>query len=458
MPLFRPDTTFAYVRPRRVLPRSLTPTTTTGTLSGVLPEVTASFSESSSSSAALSATLPELTSAITEVSKSSAVLSSTLPELTATIPESSKASGIIAAAIPELAASITESSKASSTLAGILPELSADIDLTAKATAVLGATLPELLGDIDVQAKSSAGLAALIPEFTADLDVTSQTSGLLSAAIPELSADIDVAARDSGPLGGLIPELTMSASMSVETEGWVLSAALPALTADVDAVGGDAGSFAALLPELAADIDGILDGLPEAQLFAILPMPTMSGQAVSRSDAVISASISMLTAAFAGDVETDEHGELSIVIPKLLMGVGYRKVLIMMERQRRLTRQFIDSSPIFIALTPATETRKASGGVMMVDGVPRPLQIFRLIPMSHTERPARSTSAVADGGVQRRYDFTLLGEWDSVMRENDHWITEDGQRLVIEALVSFNGYERKGLVISYGRDPSHVTE
>jgi hypothetical protein len=148
---------------------------------------------------------------------------------------------------------------------------------------------------------------------------------------------------------------------------------------------------------------------------------------------------------------------LEAIMLKMTAGVG-GTITAEMLLQRSLTKAFIDSNPIEVVLIPRIEQRKSSGGFGIVDGVPRPTQTFRLIPMSHTERPVRSsaTAATADDGVQRRYDYTLLGEWNSQMAENDQWITPDGQLLVIDALTSYNSYERKGLVTSYGRSPKHV--
>jgi hypothetical protein len=124
---------------------------------------------------------------------------------------------------------------------------------------------------------------------------------------------------------------------------------------------------------------------------------------------------------------------------------------------RELTRVFIESMPTQIELVPYVRTRKPSGGMAMIAGTPRPMQTFRLIPMSHTELPRLSSSAAqaADDGVQRRYEYTLLGMWDAELAVNDRWETPEGQVLVIEALVSNNGYERKGLINSYGGNPEH---
>lgn len=119
---------------------------------------------------------------------------------------------------------------------------------------------------------------------------------------------------------------------------------------------------------------------------------------------------------------------------------------------RELTHWFIASDPTQIELIPSSETRKASGAVSVVDQPARDMQTFRLIPMSSTERPV---NAASQQGTQRKYDFTLLGEWDSEMSEGDHWMDEVGQEWQIDSVISHNGYERKGMVTSYGRRPRH---
>jgi hypothetical protein len=118
---------------------------------------------------------------------------------------------------------------------------------------------------------------------------------------------------------------------------------------------------------------------------------------------------------------------------------------------RQLTHWFILSAPTQIVLTPYEGVRTGSGAVTWQAQAPRDIQTMRLIPMSASERPVQS----ANGGVQRKYDFTLLGEWSSIMAENDRWTDEVGQEWVIDSLVSYNGYERKGMVMSYGKKARH---
>jgi hypothetical protein len=120
---------------------------------------------------------------------------------------------------------------------------------------------------------------------------------------------------------------------------------------------------------------------------------------------------------------------------------------------RELTSFFIASAPTQIELIPVVETRTGSGAIQFVDEEARPMQTFRLIPMASTERPVPSGNA--GGGQQRKYDFTLLGEWNCEMAEGDHWVDEVGQHWQVDSLVSFNGYERKGMVMSYGRRARH---
>lgn len=124
---------------------------------------------------------------------------------------------------------------------------------------------------------------------------------------------------------------------------------------------------------------------------------------------------------------------------------------------RALTHTFILFDPVQIVLTPYTEVRTASGAVSMVAQAPREVQTFRLIPVSSNERPQGSTSGQtnAGNGVQRKYDFTIMGEWDSLIEENDVWEDEVGQKWIVDSILSYNGYERKGMVMSYGRRPRH---
>lgn len=121
--------------------------------------------------------------------------------------------------------------------------------------------------------------------------------------------------------------------------------------------------------------------------------------------------------------------------------------------QRKNTHHFITADPTTLSLTPKVETQTGAGGTAIADGAPRAAQTFRLIPMSHTERPRRSSAATAGtaSGQQRRHDFTLLGEWNAAMEPGDWWEDERGERWIVDEMVPHNGYETRGLVTSMGK-------
>lgn len=121
--------------------------------------------------------------------------------------------------------------------------------------------------------------------------------------------------------------------------------------------------------------------------------------------------------------------------------------------QRKNTHRFIMADPTSLALTPKSETTLPSGGVGISDQPPRDLQTFRLIPMSHTERPQRAVvgTSGSSSGQQRRHEFTLLGEWDAMMEPGDWWQDERGERWIVDVKVPHNGYETRGLITAYGK-------
>lgn len=121
--------------------------------------------------------------------------------------------------------------------------------------------------------------------------------------------------------------------------------------------------------------------------------------------------------------------------------------------QRKNTHRFIMADPTTLALTPSSETALPSGGVGITNDEPRVAQTFRLIPMSHTERPRRSLAGTAgtSSGEQRRHEFTLLGEWDAAMKPGDWWADERGEKWIVDEMVPHNGYETRGLVTAFGK-------
>lgn len=126
-----------------------------------------------------------------------------------------------------------------------------------------------------------------------------------------------------------------------------------------------------------------------------------------------------------------------------------------MQMQRDLTHWFIMQDPTEIVLLPVAQAETPAGGRRAVFGAPRPTQTFKLIQMNHTERPEISQSG-EDGGVQRKHDFTLLGEWNATVGINDQWTDAlTGQVWKVDSIVPYNGYEVKAMVMSYGDRADH---
>lgn len=195
-----------------------------------------------------------------------------------------------------------------------------------------------------------------------------------------------------------------------------------------------------------------------ATLAGMLPRAVLAANAAALVTAGLAGSLPRATASLTVSEQSTVTAVLNAVLPKIQAGTGITASM-ELRMQRKNTLAFIEASPVDIALTPQAEQRTPSGAVSLVDGSLRPVQRFRLIPMSHTERPHNATSGAAGtaGGVQRKYDMTLLGTWDSEMQENDYWYDDNGQKYVVDAVIPYNGYERKGLVMSYGRRGSIVS-
>lgn len=370
-----------------------------------------------------------------EASGSTGTIVATISNLTAAITGASNAQGSMSPSLPGPSAALVGAGTAAGALAATLLTPTAALLAEGIGSGLLGASLPSALAALTATAATAATLGGSAPELQAEFDAVATAIGAAEASFPDLMVALIGTTRNYATLVAELPILEGGLTGIADTEDNLLLVVLPQLMGALTAEANSEGGLVGTLPIPESDIDGeslvelmLLDGLPqiEGQFFGVAFEP---GQ-----------------------------GQLVATLPMLTAITGRAKQLREQEQQRKTTRAFIMASPVDIALIPSAEQRTASGGVMMIDGVARPVQTFRLIPMSHTERPVASTSGVAgaSGGVQRKYDMTLLGEWNSEFQENDYWFDEKGQKYVIDAVIPFNGYERKGLVMSYGRSGSIV--
>lgn len=109
------------------------------------------------------------------------------------------------------------------------------------------------------------------------------------------------------------------------------------------------------------------------------------------------------------------------------------------------TLAFIAQDPTVITLTPRSDVWVA-GSKKRVDQTPRAEQVFKVI-----WAPTTGIVSMSEG-TTRRFDFVLVGAYNSVVAIGDHWLqsTQDNE---IDYIFPFNGYEIKCGGSSYGSKP-----
>lgn len=124
-----------------------------------------------------------------------------------------------------------------------------------------------------------------------------------------------------------------------------------------------------------------------------------------------------------------------------------------LQYHRLNTEAFISVKATSIVLTPQTKQPTPSGGYKMVDGTPRPAQMFRIIELGANQTPP--ILQLTDG-TQREAEFWLLGKWDAVVDIDDWWemvdpATGNLRQWLVGDIVRPNGYEVRGLVTERGK-------
>lgn len=116
------------------------------------------------------------------------------------------------------------------------------------------------------------------------------------------------------------------------------------------------------------------------------------------------------------------------------------------------TVAFIAADPTLVILIPRIKQKTGDGGFTFTDGTPRVAQAFKFIPQ---------TGAGGDTGILptadgegRRYDFIMLGLWNSVCEIGDHWVDDNDQYWEIVGFIPDNEYEMRAAVSSTGGTPN----
>ena len=112
--------------------------------------------------------------------------------------------------------------------------------------------------------------------------------------------------------------------------------------------------------------------------------------------------------------------------------------------QRELTEWFINTMPVFIALTPRQRVRSSSGGYSWQDQPPRETQTLRLC-----EPPDPGLQVQGSDGKLRDVQWLLVARWDAVLGRYDAFEL-DGRQWEVSDLMPYNGWERRAAVTARG--------
>lgn len=115
---------------------------------------------------------------------------------------------------------------------------------------------------------------------------------------------------------------------------------------------------------------------------------------------------------------------------------------------RELTKWFISQNPVTVSLVPKGRQKSPSGGVKLVSLQAKPPQTVTFSQQGGSLVSLKT----AEAGLNRRFEFVMIGEHDADFDVDDVFTDEKGHKWVILALEPFNGYEQKAYVVAYGKE------
>lgn len=123
----------------------------------------------------------------------------------------------------------------------------------------------------------------------------------------------------------------------------------------------------------------------------------------------------------------------------------------MLAVTRRQTKWFIDNDPFEIILTPVVKVRVPGGGYQVSNGAPRAPQRVKLIYTGSARGVAgQEGSQVTQDGVEHRYDYVVVGEYNFQVAIGDTWQDALGNTCRITGLIPDNEYERRVTASIFG--------
>ena len=123
----------------------------------------------------------------------------------------------------------------------------------------------------------------------------------------------------------------------------------------------------------------------------------------------------------------------------------------MLAVTRRQTKWLIDNDPFEIVLTPIVKARVPGGGYQTSNGTARAPQRVKLIYTGSARGVAgQEGSQVTQDGVEHRYDYVVVGEYDFEVAIGDTWLDSLGNICRITGLIPDNEYERRATASIFG--------
>lgn len=121
---------------------------------------------------------------------------------------------------------------------------------------------------------------------------------------------------------------------------------------------------------------------------------------------------------------------------------------------RKATDLIIKVNPRSVTLTPHSRVDKGGGLYDVEEQRPRATQTFSIEPAAPGSVDVSSEVASLGGANAPRWAYVLIGRHDAVVEVGDTW--QEGETLYrVVSLSPKNDYEKRAVVVAFGKDPNY---
>lgn len=122
-----------------------------------------------------------------------------------------------------------------------------------------------------------------------------------------------------------------------------------------------------------------------------------------------------------------------------------------LDVNRRLTKVFIDDDPHTIQVHRRTKVDLPGNEYEYLDGpVGNPIVVKFVYKGSASSFAGAEGLQITSDGQEKRFDFTIVSEYNADIEEGDWFTDSQGQRWEIKTEIPRNDYERRFGVSAYG--------